>query len=404
MKLLMRCTHTPQRSMRAPRRVRQAANERDRHTAWRNTLSTSATSPSPITSWVLHGPKQGDNTQTLALAEGIKDTLGGTFNIRKLTFRNTELLTNLLLRTTLTGVRANASDRLVPPWPDLVITAGRRNEPVARWIKRAAGGAPKLVHIGRPWSNPALFDLIITTRQYFVPPAHNVLLLELPLLRNTTAALAQAEQRWQPIFASLARPWIAVLVGGDSGPYRFTATRARAMGAQLRHEVGGGGSLLVTTSGRTSVEAVAALRQTLPSGGYFFDWHRDQMEDNPYLGFLALADQFVVTAESASMLAEACATNRPVAMFDLAGPPHETFASWRWKPLTFALGQLFAPLRLRRDTGRIHALLIATGRATWLDTSSAKISTPSVLAHASSDLPAIQLAAAVERVRLLFAH
>ena len=31
-----------------------------------------------------------------------------------------------------------------PPWPELVITAGRRNEPVARWIQREAGGRERV--------------------------------------------------------------------------------------------------------------------------------------------------------------------------------------------------------------------------------------------------------------------
>ena len=34
--------------------------------------------------------------------------------------------------------------------------------------------------------------------------------------------------------------------------------------------------------------------------------------DNPYLAYLALGDQFIVTGESASMLTEACATGKPV--------------------------------------------------------------------------------------------
>src|SRR5262249_9629003 len=52
---------------------------------------------------------------------------------------------------------------------------------------------------------------------------------------------------------------------------------------------------------------------------------------NPYFAFLALADSIVVTCDSASMLAEACATRKPVYMFDLArddsaadAPPQRT--------------------------------------------------------------------------------
>ncbi|SFB65699.1 ELM1/GtrOC1 family putative glycosyltransferase, partial [Azotobacter beijerinckii] len=39
--------------------------------------------------------------------------------------------------------------------------------------------------------------------------------------------------------------------------------------------------------------------------------------DNPYRALLALADAFVVTGESVSMLTEACLSGRPVAVFPL---------------------------------------------------------------------------------------
>ena len=50
-----------------------------------------------------------------------------------------------------------------------------------------------------------------------------------------------------------------------------------------------------------------------------YHWGSD--EDNPYRGYLAIADQFVVTGESMSMLAEAAAANRPLYIFDLSDNP-----------------------------------------------------------------------------------
>ncbi len=310
---------------------------------------------------MLCGPKAGDNAQTLALASAV-----GEHEVRRLQFRASELATNLLLRETLAGIDRDRSDPLAPPWPDLLITAGRRNEPVARWLRRASGGRTKLVHVGRPWTSPSAFDLVVTTPQYFVPEAANVLTLPLPLHGLTAMRLAQGEAHWSPRLAHLPRPWTAVLVGGDSGPYRLTPARAARLGRGLRAAFPDG-SLLVTTSARTPEASVAALRTELEgTRQHLFDWHRQARADNPYLGYLALADRFVVTAESASMLAEAGSTGRPMWMFDLAGPPAEPLAGLRWKPLTFTLAQHFAPRRLRRDVGRLHAHLLATGAAAWL--------------------------------------
>ena len=41
--------------------------------------------------------------------------------------------------------------------------------------------------------------------------------------------------------------------------------------------------------------------------------------DNPYFGILALSDRLVVTGDSVSMVSEAAASGRPVAVFDLGG-------------------------------------------------------------------------------------
>ena len=51
-----------------------------------------------------------------------------------------------------------------------------------------------------------------------------------------------------------------------------------------------------------------------------YRWRPDD-PDNPYLGFLALADRIIVTSDSMSMLVEATATGKPVFVFDLADPP-----------------------------------------------------------------------------------
>ena len=97
--------------------------------------------------WVLAGHKAGDNAQLMALA----GALGWPVEVKRLTYRPTELVTNLLLRVTLAGI-AEGRESLARPWPDLVLTAGRRNEPIARWIKSRAGPGTRLVHLGRPWA------------------------------------------------------------------------------------------------------------------------------------------------------------------------------------------------------------------------------------------------------------
>ena len=84
--------------------------------------------------WLMMGRKAGDNAQITALAEA----LGWPFEIKHLAFRRTELITNILAGPTLTGVIRDRSSPLAPPWPDLMISAGRRNEPACRWVQAQA--------------------------------------------------------------------------------------------------------------------------------------------------------------------------------------------------------------------------------------------------------------------------
>ena len=83
---------------------------------------------------------------------------------------------------------------------------------------------------------------------------------------------------------------------------------------------------------------------------------------------LALADAFVVSGESMSMLGEAAATGKPLFIFDMddIAPWWVLAHSYRYKPLSHRLAMRFGARRMRRDIGNIQHALVATGRAQWL--------------------------------------
>lgn len=340
----------------------------------------SAVEARPPRTWLLLGHKQGDNGQVLALAEA----LGWPFEEKRIAYRPWELATNRLIGVTLAGIDRARSSPLAPPWPELVITAGRRNEPVARWIQCQAGGPGRvrLVHIGRPWAPVDAFDLIVTTPQYALPERPNILHNEAPMHRVVPERLATEGARWAPRLAHLPRPWITVLLGGHIPPFTFDAEAGAALGRLLtgmaRQE---GGSLLISTSARTPAKALAALEAELDAQNFLYRW-RQGNPDNPYFGFLALADRIVVTSDSMSMLIEAVASGKPVHIFDLAtGPGSMRPATERdarppterrlgqtlsLRALAFQFGRRLGPRQLRRDVSAIHRAQVAAGRAVWL--------------------------------------
>jgi hypothetical protein len=124
----------------------------------------------------------------------------------------------------------------------------------------------------------------------------------------------------------------------------------------------------VSTSSRTSDSAVDALQANIDVPNYFYRW-RPADTVNPYLGILAWADRLIVTGDSIAMLSEACATGKPVQMFDLGGMRGGSSADrdfrlggalyaalmrWFWQPLS-------------RDITLAHKRLRESGRAVWLD-------------------------------------
>ena len=319
------------------------------------------------------GHKAGDNSQVQALA----DSLGWPCEIKRFVYHPYELITNRLLGATLAGVDRKKSSNLEAPWPDLVITAGRRNEPVARWIARQAGGKVRLVHIGRPWASPGYFDLIISTPQYQLEEYPNVISNSLPLHGITDSRLAAAKALWEPRLRHLQRPYCAVLIGGNSGPFVFTADKGERMGLALNtlvREIGG--TALITDSARTPADFLDAFTARYELPAYIHRWVPGG-EDNPYVAYLALADSIVVTGESMSMLTEASATRKPLYIFDpgddLSCNRCREQAGWwryrhnfRFKPLSHRIAMHIGPRRMRRDVGAIQDAMVKSGRAVWL--------------------------------------
>ncbi len=329
--------------------------------------------------WILTSHHTGDNTQLRALAEA----LGLPVQVKEFVFRPLEWLPRILLGATLLGVDRAKSSSLGPPYPDLIIAAGRRSEAVAFWIRRHLNPALRLVYVGMPWARLDLFDLVITTPQYRLPVLPNVLHNALPLHDVRPDRLAAAASSWQPAFAGLPKPWVAVLVGGRSGPYVFgpdAARRLARMASARARKLGG--SLLVTTSARTSPASVQALFAELDAPFHGHRWGAGETA-NPFHAYLALADEIIVTADSISMIAEACATGKPTYLFDIEEGPRamraeETKAGAdsrlpppHWKGVDLAstlwrVGLGFGPDWWTRDIRIVHRALTASDRAAWL--------------------------------------
>ena len=310
--------------------------------------------------WVVLSYRSGENSQILGLAEALDQP----FEIKRLVYRRLGAFINLAQGVGLAGIRRDASSPLRPPWPRVVISAGLRNEPVCRWIAKQSGGRTRLVFLGRTWTPPGAFDLIVTTPQYRLPSEDRVLRNLGTLHRVTEPRLAQEAGRWRARLNPEGRPAIAVLIGGRSGPYTFgthAATRlARLADARAKAL---NATLLVTSSARTDLAALDALEAQLRTASHV---HRFGTDDNPYFGMLSVADEIIVSSDSIAMLSEACATGKPVWIFDLGAEPRDR----TWLTELYRLLMRFGPQRLSRDIGLVHESFVGEGLAAWLEAGS----------------------------------
>lgn len=215
-------------------------------------------------------------------------------------------------RLILRGLEAG-SDEIAPPWPDLIVSSGRRSALIAREAKRRANGAPLLVHVQDPRTGVADFDLIVAMAHDGLQGA-NVLRVATALHDVTPARLAAAEKIWRPLLARLKRPLIGVIVGGPAGSAPFGADEGRSLLCRVTAmAAASGGGVAIVPSRRTPDEVLALFAEAAERDPSLWVWRREG--DNPYLGVLALADRLVVTGDSVSMVSEALATPHPVEVF-----------------------------------------------------------------------------------------
>ena len=207
------------------------------------------------------------------------------------------------------------SATFAPPWPRVAIGCGWRSIPYMLEVKRRSNGKTFTVQLQHPRVDPSLFDLV-------VPPEHdnlagpNVVPIVGSPNRVTRKGLDTAAKKWEPIFARLPHPRVAVLIGGASKSHSFSEDDARRLASALKDLATQGMGVMATTSRRTGDAQTKIIRETLEgANAYAFDGEGE----NPYPGLLALADAVLVTSDSTNMALEAAATGKPVYVVDIPG-------------------------------------------------------------------------------------
>lgn len=265
---------------------------------------------SGITAWAVTTGAAGMRTQARGLAERVaghveEKTIGVRFPWHLLP----------ALAPSPAAMLDPALDRLEPPWPDLVVTCGRKSAAAGAVVRRASRGRTLVVHVQDPLTDPKAFDLVVAMPHDRVS-GPNVMKVDTALHDLTPEKLAEAAETWRAVFEPLGHPLLGVVVGGSTKANAFTLDHARVLldriaGVRAATEAG----VAVTPSPRTPPEVLELIATTLANDPRAYVWNREGA--NPYRGILALADRLVVTSDSVSMISEAVSTPHPVEVFDL---------------------------------------------------------------------------------------
>jgi uncharacterized protein len=193
-----------------------------------------------------------------------------------------------------------------------VICCGRRADRIGFWIKRQSGGHTKVVSIGRAHQPVARYDLLAAPPQYALPDRANIVRLPLPLARrrhDNTPSRGHATAGGNMVPAP--KPWFTILLGGEVKEFVVSAvelerTARAAQEAADRH----GGSVVVSTSRRTSPEMLAIVERVLKNP-HIHRWSATNRDENPYEVLLEQSAALFVTADSASMMLDCAASGTP---------------------------------------------------------------------------------------------
>jgi mitochondrial fission protein ELM1 len=277
--------------------------------------------------WAVTDGNAGNESQALGLAEALARRRGVNISVKRMSPKGWAALLPAQLWHLL-GARAGGwpfigyAGKLSPPWPDLIIGAGRRIAPLVAALGKLHG--VKAVQILNPQMPLAAFGLVVVPEHDRIA-GPNVVATIGTVGRISPELVANEAALWRPRLAHVPERRVACLIGGSSKSAFWREADADRLVAQIAALSRSGVGLMITPSRRTDPVVVAGLKADCDPTTTFL-W--DGAGDNPYPGILGLANAVLVTEDSVNMVSEAAATGLPVHVFRVAGRAAQ-FAAFR---------------------------------------------------------------------------
>lgn len=257
---------------------------------------------SQVNAWILadHG-KIGTYSQCLGIAQALGVT--PTFKSMKPRLPWRALPPQLWLGAL--HSQTPGHDALTPPWPDLLIAGGRVSAAPALAISKRNKKCFTII-LQNPYINARHFGCVVVPYHDHLKGSNVISVLGALHRLNEIEIKAAAAVYPHPSMS----PITTLLLGGDNRHYTYKESDIKGLADALKKI---GGHSFITPSRRTSPKLLQMLRDSLKGHSYEI-W--DGAGENPYLAYLGLADQIIVTQDSISMASEACFTGKPVYIWE----------------------------------------------------------------------------------------
>jgi uncharacterized protein len=267
-----------------------------------------------ISAWIIIDDKIGNANQAKALAESMKIN----YTVKTLKYNFLGCLPNWLKFDSLLGVNLELSDDISEPYPDLIISCGRKTAAVSSYIKKMNPETfiVHLMHPDLPFEN---FDLIALplhdlTEKHAGTTNISYTIGAPSYIDNLN--LEKAGAKLKKDLPKLKAPFVSLIIGGKTKAGNYTSRELEKLiekASSLTKDING--SLLISTSRRTDKGISKQLQEKILSPYYLYDWHEEKAQNNPYHGFLALSDYIIATGDSVSTCSEALSTGKPVYIY-----------------------------------------------------------------------------------------
>lgn len=297
-----------------------------------NTNDPSQNADSPLTIWAMTSGAPGMRSQVIGLAKAISSHPDDQITEKTIQLKKwAQYFPGHLNPAPLMSLTSSSS-ALSPPWPDILLSCGRRTSAASIAIGRASKGKTYRVHIQNPQTPTRFFNLVCSMAHDGLR-GKNVIETTTALHKITAQDLEKDTQiwkaRWQDQLERPGRgPVLGIILGGKNKTYGFSEQRLHDLIKLIETAAGqNNAQIFITPSGRTEDFVKQALAAKFDHHPQVWIW--DQSGDNPYFAILNCADHIMVTADSVSMISEALYTPKPVHIYALEGTSrrHRIFLS-----------------------------------------------------------------------------